>query len=49
MIGAIEMNCPPDGSASPQRSRWAAILTDIHFWVPAVVLLIGLILLRLVQ
>jgi hypothetical protein len=28
---------------------WAAILSDVHFWVPAIVLVIGLILLRLVQ
>jgi hypothetical protein len=28
------------------RSRAASILTDIHFWVPAVVLLGGLLLLK---
>jgi hypothetical protein len=28
------------------RSRAASILTDIHFWVPAAVLLSGLLLLK---
>ncbi|MBP1636585.1 MAG: hypothetical protein H6Q10_3159 [Acidobacteria bacterium] len=28
-----------------RRSTWAAILTDIHFWVPVVVLLIGIAML----
>jgi len=28
------------------RSRAATIVTDIHFWVPTVVLLAGLLLLR---
>ena len=49
MGAPVPMNHGPIGSVSPQRSRWAAILIDVHFWVPAVVLLIGLILLRLVQ
>jgi hypothetical protein len=31
------------------RPLWAAILSDVHFWVPAIILVIGLILLRLVQ
>jgi hypothetical protein len=28
------------------RSRAASILADIHFWIPAAVLLAGLLLLR---
>jgi hypothetical protein len=31
------------------RSRTASILTDIHFWVPAAVLLGGLLLLRFIH
>lgn len=31
------------------RSRASSILTDIHFWVPAVVLLGGLLLLKFLQ
>jgi hypothetical protein len=30
----------------PNRSRLASILSDVHFWVPAVVLLGGLLLLK---
>ncbi len=30
----------------PRRSRTASILTDVHFWVPAAVLLGGLLLLK---
>ena len=31
------------------RSRTASILTDEHFWVPVVILLGGLILLRFIR
>jgi len=31
------------------RSRAASIFTDLHFWVPAVVLLGGLLLLRFIH
>lgn len=31
---------------APNRSRAAKVLTDIHFWVPALVLLGGLLLLK---
>jgi hypothetical protein len=31
----------------PARSRLAAVVTDIHFWVPVAVLICGLLLLRL--
>jgi hypothetical protein len=33
----------------PTRSRAASILTDIHFWVPAAVLLGGLLLLKFIH
>lgn len=33
----------------PTRSRAASIFTDIHFWVPAAVLLAGLLLLRFIH
>lgn len=35
--------------AEPSRNWRTAILRDIQFWVPFLVLLIGLLLLRLVQ
>jgi hypothetical protein len=31
------------------RNRAAAVLTDIHFWVPALVLLGGLLLLKFLR
>jgi hypothetical protein len=39
----------PLNTTDPQSHRTAAILTDIHFWVPVVVLLAGLLLLRSIQ
>jgi hypothetical protein len=33
----------------PRRSRAASIFTDIHFWIPAAVLLGGLLLLKLIH
>ena len=30
------------------RSRIAVVLTDIHFWVPVIVLVGGLLLLRII-
>lgn len=33
----------------PARSRIASIFTDIHFWVPAAVLIGGLLLLKLLH
>jgi hypothetical protein len=35
--------------SNPPRSRAATILTDIHFWVPAAVLLAGLLLLKFIH
>jgi hypothetical protein len=34
------------GREESKRSRVASIITDVHFWVPAAVLLAGLLLLR---
>jgi hypothetical protein len=28
------------------RSRWRAIVGDVHFWIPVAVLLVGLLVLR---
>jgi hypothetical protein len=28
------------------HSRWRAIVSDIHFWIPVAVLLVGLLVLR---
>jgi hypothetical protein len=36
-------------ATEPARSRAASIFTDIHFWVPAAVLLGGLLLLRFIH
>jgi hypothetical protein len=30
-------------------SLWSTILTDIHFWVPAIVLLAGLVVLHWIR
>jgi hypothetical protein len=41
------------GSGNPtekQRRNWlSSVLTDVHFWVPVLVLLAGLLLLRYVR
>ena len=29
--------------------RWAAVLRDVHFWVPVIVLLIGILLLSIAR
>lgn len=36
-------------TSNPRRSRAVSIFTDIHFWVPAAVLLGGLLLLRFIH
>ena len=36
-------------SVKPARGRAAIIFTDVHFWVPAAVLLGGLLLLRFIH
>ena len=35
--------------ARPRQSRFAPILTDVHFWVPLAVLLGGVLILALVS
>lgn len=40
---------PSTTPPNPPRTRAATILTDIHFWVPAAVLLAGLLLLRFIH
>ena len=51
-IIAATMTVTP-GSGNPterQRRNWlSSVLTDVHFWVPALVLLAGLLLLRYVR
>jgi hypothetical protein len=34
------------GNIAPKQSTFMCILTDVHFWVPVVVLIAGLLLLR---
>jgi hypothetical protein len=41
-----EMTFHGGGGMEPRRGRVASILTDAHFWVPAAVLVGGLLLLR---
>jgi hypothetical protein len=33
----------------PNPTRFASILTDVHFWVPVAVLMGGLLLLRFIR
>jgi hypothetical protein len=35
--------------ARKPRGVWTMILTDLHFWVPAIVLLAGLVVLHWIQ
>ncbi|MGB8473867.1 MAG: hypothetical protein WCE61_07275 [Candidatus Acidiferrum sp.] len=40
----------PNDNAPQQSVRvWTAVLTDLHFWVPAIVLLFGLAVLRWIR
>jgi len=34
------------GQDNQVRGLWAAIFSDVHFWVPVVVLISGLVVLR---
>jgi hypothetical protein len=36
-------------TGEPRRGRVGSIFTDIHFWVPAVVLIGGLLMLRIIH
>ncbi len=40
---------PDRSSARKSGGVWSMILTDIHFWVPAIVLLAGLAVLHWIQ
>ena len=40
---------PYEKVVKPPASMWAQILTDVHFWVPVVVLLAGLAVLHWMQ
>ncbi len=33
---------PDENPAQSSAHMWSMILTDVHFWVPAIVLLVGL-------
>lgn len=36
-------------ASEPSKRWWTAIWSDVHFWVPLIVLLIGVLLLRFVR
>jgi hypothetical protein len=38
-----------DSPANQSTSVWSVILHDVHFWVPAIVLLAGLVVLHWIQ
>lgn len=38
-----------DNLTKPSASVWTRILTDVHFWVPVIVLLAGLVVLHWMQ
>jgi hypothetical protein len=38
-----------NGGTDPTRTWVEIVLTDVHFWVPAVVLVGGLLLLRFIR
>ena len=38
-----------NGTTDPTRSWVTMVLTDVHFWVPVVVLIGGLLLLRIIR
>jgi len=40
---------PSENSTDTARSVAAAIATDVHFWVPALILAAGLLLLTLIR
>ena len=39
---------PNESSSQKSAGVWTMILTDVHFWVPAIVLLGGLVVLEVV-
>ena len=40
---------PDTNQAAPRSGFWTQILTDAHFWVPAIVLLVGLLVLHWIR
>jgi hypothetical protein len=40
---------PNENPAQKSVSVWTMILTDVHFWVPAIVLLAGLVVLHWIR
>lgn len=42
-------NMPDEDLAQSSARLWSMILTDVHFWVPAIVLLAGLAVLRWIR
>jgi hypothetical protein len=38
-----------EAAAKPRRGWWTAVFRDVQFWVPLIVLLIGLLLLRMTR
>jgi len=44
-----ELFMPDTNQAAPRSGFWTQILTDAHFWVPAIVLLVGLLVLHWIR
>ena len=42
---ALELNSQ-NHQVETDRSRWKAVVRDVHFWIPLAVLLAGLLMLR---
>ncbi len=40
---------PDENPARKSASVWTRILTDVHFWIPAIVLLAGLAVLHWIR
>lgn len=43
------MRLPDDAPPTNPVNVWTTILTDVHFWVPALVLLAGLVVLHWIR
>jgi hypothetical protein len=42
-------NLPNTNHASPSSAVWTEILTDLHFWIPVIVLFAGLVVLHWIR
>ena len=40
---------PPAELEGPARSRASRVLTDVHFWIPVIVLIAGLFVLQWIR